>query len=98
MKYLALLLLTGCTTQSLDDLYLERAACANAKLDCSDVDEAIELKEKFREWRKNAEMNCPKGYSGYCDYGMYGCGRRMSKKPIEYVCITQEQVRALMGW
>ena len=93
MKYLALLLLTGCTTQTLDDLYLERAVCVNAKLDCSELNEVIAQKELIRQWRKNAKMECQPGYIPYCDHTMYGCGKRMAKKPVEYECISRDNMR-----
>ena len=61
MKYLALLLLTGCATQSFDDLLLERAVCANSSENCDDLEKEVAKRAQIREWRRNAEMNCPKG-------------------------------------
>ena len=98
MKYLALLLLTGCATQSFDDLLLERAVCANSSENCDDLDKEVAKREKMREWRKNAETNCPKGLIPFCDSTMDGCGKKVSRKPVEYVCITPKTLDEMRIW
>ena len=93
MKYLVLLLLTGCATQSLDDLYLERASCVSQGSECGDLDDRITAKEDIRQWRLNAKPpKCPSGYFAYCDRFVRGCGRDISKFPVEYMCVSSDQL------
>lgn len=99
MKILILLLLTGCATVSLDDLYAQRAACLSQRLDCSDLDEAIQHKEDMRQWRKNTEMPCPDNYVAVCDSIKHrGCGRRVSKTQVEYVCVHERAIWGAFGF
>jgi len=93
MKYLALLLLTGCATTTLDDLYQQRAVCVSHGEECDDLDKKITQKEKIREWKKNTETPCPEGLIAYCDYTMYGCGKNIAQKPVEYYCVSGDQLR-----
>jgi hypothetical protein len=91
MKLLFLLVLSGCTTQSLDSLYLERALRPSAKLDA-----LISRREDARARRNNAKMPCPQGYTAYCDSMRdRGCGQRMPREPVEYICISREQLNRL---
>jgi hypothetical protein len=96
MRYLLLLLMTGCATQSLDDLYLERATCVSQKVECGDIEERIAKKEMIRQWHENTEMHCPDGYIAYCDSRWnQGCGRKASRTPVKYSCKTRESLRGI---
>ena len=95
MKYIVLLFLGGCATTSLDDLYLQRTACVSSGGECSALDRLIDRKLDIMTLRENAmPPECPDGYVAFCDSRWdRGCGRKYSKKPVDWVCISQEQVR-----
>ena len=93
MKTLSLLvLLGGCATVTLEELYEQRDVCFTQALECPELDEQIEQKEKMEQWKENAKMRCPEGFIGVCDSRWSNCGRKWSRKPIEYTCVTREEL------
>jgi hypothetical protein len=94
VKILALLLLGGCATQSLDDLYLQRAACVTSGGECSDLDALITRKEDIQTMRENAKPpECPSGSVAYCDSFTRGCGQKRTRQPIKWTCVSWDAFR-----
>lgn len=87
MRHLAiLLLLSGCATT--DNLWVEYAACVNAKGECEDLRKEIALREKARMERENARPHCPPGTIAVCDSSREPlCGRTRASRQIQYVCM-----------
>ena len=100
MKILPLLLLLGgCATTSLDDLYAQRTTCLAQGVECPDeIHEKIDRKERQIEQRAYDRSNrCPGNLIEYCDDKMYGCGRMHKSKNDKFYCITPQQAREALG-
>ncbi len=98
MKPLTVLLgafiIEGCATTSLDELYVREAVCVADGGDCSEIREQIDQKHKREEYRKNAEMPCPKNLVAFCDsMSSAHCGKRFSRRPLivgqDYYCVSR---------
>ena len=85
--------MVGCSTQSTDDLYLERALCVSSGDECAELDLMVARREETIRRLDNAKSHCPRGYMAYCDESVRGCGQRLPRKPIQYVCVSPEQLR-----
>ena len=83
MKYVVFLLLTGCSYQSLDDLYQIRAACVAEHKDCISLDEQIEKKEILRDKLDERTRS--------------HCGKDVELKIDDrYQCITHADLRRIL--
>ena len=106
MKLLPLLLLLGGCATPTDELYSQLAVCVSntdplsALTECAEFQDKVNRREDHVQYRSNARMICPEGFVAYCDSRWdYGCGRRLTKKPVEYACIPRLHMNEIMrGW
>ena len=99
MKILPLLLLLGgCATTSLDDLYVQREMCLAQGLECEEVHVTIDRRERRAEQRAyDKKSRCPPNRIEYCNDKMYGCGSRHKSPRDVFSCITPQQAREALG-
>jgi hypothetical protein len=99
MKLLTLLFLTGCTTQTVDDLYAERTLCVSSGGECGEIELKLQRREEIIRRADNAKApNCPDGFVAYCDERDRGCGDRFPQRPVRYKCISRDQFREMEIW
>jgi hypothetical protein len=98
MKILPLLLfIGGCSTTSMDELYMQRAACNAHGLECDELHERIDRRERFAEQREYDKRNrCPSDFIEYCDSSMRGCGRTHKSPTDQFACISPRDLRDLL--
>jgi len=100
MKFLLPLLLAGCATISTEEMYAELGSCLSAGGDCEQIQTRVNRREDAIQWRENAKMTCPEEFVAYCDDSMKGCGSKFARTPVQYVCISQTDMRDMLtlGW
>ncbi len=98
MKVLPLLLvLSGCSTMSIDEMYMELSSCVSSGAECDDIQAMVNKREELIYQRENAKMTCPAGFVAYCDSNMRGCGSKRAPEQVEYRCVKNGAIKDLFA-
>jgi len=84
-----LLLLGGCSTTSIEDMYLELAVCVDDDRDCTKIQKRVNEKEEYLIQREyNNKPRCPPKHVEYCESPRdRGCGKRHKSPDDQFYCI-----------
>ena len=104
MRLLVLLLLTACSTTSIQELEQELASCMKGGYLCAELQEEIERKEnrEIEKERWNAQFKCPRGYVFLCRGNW--CSNKHRRWPTKAErlgsgCISRSQMKWMLnGW
>jgi len=89
-----LLLLGGCASTPIEEMYVELAVCANAKLDCTEMQEAITNRElRISQRQYDRSIRCPEKTFEYCRRPQdKGCGRAHKRPDDQFSCVFPGQL------
>ena len=95
-----LLLLGGCASTPIEDMYVELAVCVNGKGDCEELQEKINKREKSAAQRRyDRAIRCPQGTFEHCDTRRdRGCGRIHKSPDDQFDCVSNSQLGDIFRW